>query len=646
MYKLKNFYLILAILIFLSCGSAPQFNNNEEAESEERMQTAKITFYNYSREDVYLRLVNRENVERNIGSINRDENGNIRQKDSLIPAGGSGEYIIEADRYQIVLKRDQRGLLDADFNEYEPFDFPPSKEGYVIHLFPAHERKTTVRITSVNIKDGVSDSVNPSLDIYFSDDMIRATVEENIEVTGDSGSNIKLRMEWRNNRWLTVYPAEALNASARYRLRVGIGARNTEGDRLMESAEIQFATGNLISDIPQFNLESIKFDNSIPGFVRIDWELPYGADGSEIILPNRRDDLQRRTNYTFSVEDGNSVVFKILPYRVSPNGNKMYNQVDLESPNMSLPRLIASGVRIAHNIMYNTAGRLEVAFTFYLNNNALNVNNMVFLLKNNITDTSLTELNTRNNFTYRTINPGENINWNFPEQNVTYYLMQGNFIIYSFNIKSPSETEIKAEADRRTAQAEAERQARQAEANKRAAEAKQRETQAAWDDFWDYFLGDDFWFGYGERFGSVGINIGTSFATPLLIGNINFTIPILPYTFIEAGIDIGLLHGNTGYKVIYDVSYFSVFYYGRLNVFVPFDYDIGGWYFGIGGGFSDARYKFPEAEAKIQTGAMDFTTGLFFGEEHCFRIGYTLRTNFTTGVNHRITLGYAFRIGS
>ena len=147
-----------------------------------------------------------------------------------------------------------------------------------------------------------------------------------------------------------------------------------------------------------------------------------------------------------------------------------------------------------------------------------------------------------------------------------------------------------------------------------------------------------------SRLWSIGLNVGSSFATPLFIGNVNITIPPFPYTFIELGADIGLAHGKAGDLEIKDVKYHSWYYYGRFNYFLPFD-EIGGFYLGLGGGFMDARFKFPSAEASMKTPAFDAATGIFFGNElHLFRIGYALRTNFSN-INHRVMVGYTLRFG-
>lgn len=145
-----------------------------------------------------------------------------------------------------------------------------------------------------------------------------------------------------------------------------------------------------------------------------------------------------------------------------------------------------------------------------------------------------------------------------------------------------------------------------------------------------------------EKLWSIGLNIGTSFATPLFIGNLNITLSPFPYTFVELGAEIGLIHGKAGDLDIGDVGYYSLCYYGNLNYFMPF-YEGGGWYIGAGGGYMDSRYNFPTAAASAQTPVFSITTGVLIGWNHLLRISYTLRTNFS-GTNHRIMAGYSFRI--
>ena len=143
---------------------------------------------------------------------------------------------------------------------------------------------------------------------------------------------------------------------------------------------------------------------------------------------------------------------------------------------------------------------------------------------------------------------------------------------------------------------------------------------------------------------SIGLNIGSSFANPFFIVNANITLAPFPYTFLELGADMGLGHGKAGDLEIKDVEYLSWYYYGRFNVFIPIWGEGGGWYIGLGGGFMDAHFKFPTAEASVQIPAFDAASGFFIGDgHHLFRISYALRTNFS-GINHRIMLGYTLRI--
>jgi len=100
----------------------------------------------------------------------------------------------------------------------------------------------------------------------------------------------------------------------------------------------------------------------------------------------------------------------------------------------------------------------------------------------------------------------------------------------------------------------------------------------------------------GKKLWSLGFNLGTSFATPLLIFNINLTLAPLPYSFFELGCEIGTINGMAGEGVdIGDVEYSSNYWYARVNLYLPYGgkrvYDSygkpregGGWYLGFGVG--------------------------------------------------------------
>jgi len=176
---------------------------------------------------------------------------------------------------------------------------------------------------------------------------------------------------------------------------------------------------------------------------------------------------------------------------------------------------------------------------------------------------------------------------------------------------------------------------------------------------------NDFFSMEGKKMWSLGLNIGSSFATPLLIFNINATISPLPYSFFEFGVELGTINGMAGKNVsIGDVEYTSDYFYARVNLFAPYgkrQFDSfgkpkegGGWYLGVGLGIMNAEYAFIKSPtertvATIQTPTFDGATGFFIGSGHIlFKAGYAIRTtmdlNNLIGVNHRMLLGIVYRI--
>jgi len=176
---------------------------------------------------------------------------------------------------------------------------------------------------------------------------------------------------------------------------------------------------------------------------------------------------------------------------------------------------------------------------------------------------------------------------------------------------------------------------------------------------------DEFFSMEGKKFWSLGINLGTSFATPLLIVNFNATIAPLPYSFFELGLELGTINGMAGENVnVRNVEYSSNYIYARFNVFTPFGNRIfdsygkpregGGWYIGLGLGLMNAEYAFIQsvtecAVATVQNPTFDGATGFYFGRGHVlFKAGYAVRTTMDMknliGVNHRLLLGVCYRI--
>jgi len=170
----------------------------------------------------------------------------------------------------------------------------------------------------------------------------------------------------------------------------------------------------------------------------------------------------------------------------------------------------------------------------------------------------------------------------------------------------------------------------------------------------------------GKKLWSVGLNLGTSFATPLLIFNVNLTIAPLPYSFFELGAEFGSINGMAGEGVdIGGVEYSSDYWYARVNLYVPYGgkrvYDSygkpregGGWYLGVGLGIMNAEYDFVRNSAErsvatVQTPTLDGATGFYIGRGHIlFKAGYAIRTTMDLknliGVNHRLLLGINYRI--
>jgi len=176
---------------------------------------------------------------------------------------------------------------------------------------------------------------------------------------------------------------------------------------------------------------------------------------------------------------------------------------------------------------------------------------------------------------------------------------------------------------------------------------------------------EDFFSMEGKKIWSLGLNIGTSFATPLLIFAINGTIAPLPYSFFEFGAEYGSRNGMAGENVdIGDVKYSSNYYYARVNTFAPYGKRVfdsygkakegGGWYLGLGLGIMNAEYAFIKSPtersvATVQTPTLDGASGFYLGRGHIlFKAGYAIRTTMDLknliGVNHRLMLGINYRI--
>jgi hypothetical protein len=432
---MRYLYLLLtALLVFSSCASAPKELEEEAiqtAPGEMRDDLAKVSFVNLSSEDVYLRL-RRGNTEQNIGILNHDKNGRPQRIASLIPSGQSRAYAIPANRYAIVLKKDENGRIDAAGNRYEEFYFPASAEPYEIHLFPSRQRNTAVTIRSPDsAADNKRLSLDPSFDLYFSDDMLRPIVEQNIELIDGNKNPLPFTIQWKTRRHLILKPRESLRPSSVYTVIVQLEARNVEAERLRETGEASFSTGDTIDIAPPIDPASFRFDFSVPGAARLDWSLPAGANGAEMrIKDGETADLQAKTTYTFLAGEIESAAYKIVPYRLI-GGKKAYNQAALDAPFKNMPRAALYG--LAYRVLKNTPDSLEIGFSFAKKPPG----DFEFTLNGRGAKAAL---NAGNNFTYRAQSPLMT-----PDEKVLYSLtIDGCEDDYIFTVQRPGDAEFYA----------------------------------------------------------------------------------------------------------------------------------------------------------------------------------------------------------
>jgi hypothetical protein len=136
-----------------------------------------------------------------------------------------------------------------------------------------------------------------------------------------------------------------------------------------------------------------------------------------------------------------------------------------------------------------------------------------------------------------------------------------------------------------------------------------------------------------DRLWTVGISGGSSFSAPWAIITVHGTIAPFQYSFLEAGMDIGLVSGYS------DVKYYSLYPFIHYAAFMPFEKG-GGWYGGIGGGYMYGKYSLGQWQNTVNVFAVDLITG--FNILNLIDISYTFRTNFTN-VNHKVSAGLVYR---
>jgi len=139
---------------------------------------------------------------------------------------------------------------------------------------------------------------------------------------------------------------------------------------------------------------------------------------------------------------------------------------------------------------------------------------------------------------------------------------------------------------------------------------------------------------------TIGVSVGTSFATPGLICTIHGKIAPVSNIYLEPGLDIGLIYGGPNNSEYYYVDgYYSLYPFINVGYFMPFT-DEGGWYFGIGAGYMFAKYTFDDGTTDVHRLALNLTTG--FNVLNIIDISYTLRTNFV-GANNKLSVGLVYR---
>jgi len=136
-----------------------------------------------------------------------------------------------------------------------------------------------------------------------------------------------------------------------------------------------------------------------------------------------------------------------------------------------------------------------------------------------------------------------------------------------------------------------------------------------------------------SRLWSIGASVGTSFADPWVIGTVHGTIAPFNYTFLELGLDLGLI------STVENTKYFSLYPFAHLAFFWPFTSKIG-WYAGAGGGHLIAKYTIDNLKIPKNIFAADFTTGVLLFNS--LNLSYTMRTNFSSASN-KLAVGYSYR---
>jgi tetratricopeptide (TPR) repeat protein len=147
------------------------------------------------------------------------------------------------------------------------------------------------------------------------------------------------------------------------------------------------------------------------------------------------------------------------------------------------------------------------------------------------------------------------------------------------------------------------------------------------------------WRAFLGRFLNYEVYGGSSFTAPWAIIGASNQIYLFPHTFLEAGCDFGFIPGNEYQS---DVSYYSIYPYGRFNAYLGTKVRL---YAGAGGGWMMARYRDDDEDNRFSMFTFDLAAGLHlnFSRHQGIAASYSLRTPFEPffqTLNHKVTLGY------
>jgi hypothetical protein len=126
--------------------------------------------------------------------------------------------------------------------------------------------------------------------------------------------------------------------------------------------------------------------------------------------------------------------------------------------------------------------------------------------------------------------------------------------------------------------------------------------------------------------------MGSSFSAPWFVTTLSGTLAPLPYSFLELGLDYGMISGEV------DVGFYSISPFARYAIFLPLK--PGGLFVGAGGSYTISEFEFPEKKLPVNIFAFDAGGGFRFNNG--IGISYTLRTNFSN-VSNTLLIGYSYR---